>query len=62
MQTPDFKNRWNDWKKEIQLQYPDLTDEDLQYHQGKEADLVLKLEQKTKKNKEEIYNWLHLMG
>lgn len=62
MQTPDFINRWDDWKKKIQQQYPDLTDADLQYQRGKEEDLVLRLAERTKKNKEEIYNWLHIMG
>lgn len=62
METPDFKNKWPQWRERIRHEYPDLTDEDLDYREGNEADLVLRLEKKMKKNKEEIYEWLHIMG
>lgn len=62
MEIPDFKNKWPVWREHIRKEYPDMTDDELQYHEGQEAELVLRLEQKMKKNKKEIYNWLHMMG
>ena len=62
METPDFKNNWSRWKERIIAEHPNFTDEELDYEVGKEADLILRLKEKTKKTETDIYNWLHLMG
>lgn len=62
METPDFKDRWPDWKEKIQSLYPDITDEELLYELDKEQELLERLQIKTGKTKAEIYEWLHLMG
>lgn len=58
----DLAQNWENWRNQIKLQYPDLTDEDLLYEIEKEEELLTRLEAKTGKTKEEIYDWLHLMG
>ena len=62
MEEPDFRKNWTKWREKIREQHPDLTDEELHYEHGKEADLVLRLGNRLKKKKEEIYDWLHMMG
>lgn len=62
METPDFKDRWPDWKEKIQSLYPDITDEELMYELDKEEELLERLQVKTGKTKAQIYEWLHLMG
>ncbi len=62
MENNDLHNRWPDLKRRIQEQHPDLTDEDLNYEFGKESELFLRLQDKLQKNKDEIDNWLSLMG
>lgn len=56
-----FKN-WEESKKRLKQQYPHLTDEDLYYEIGKEEELLERLQGKMNKTKEEIFNWLHIMG
>jgi hypothetical protein len=55
-------HNWDRWKEHIKQQYPDVTDEDLIYELEKEEEVFERLEKKTGKTKEEIYNWLHMMG
>lgn len=62
MEKPDIKNNWHRWKHKVKEQYPNLSDEDLEYEIDKEEDLLERLQEKTRKTKKEIYNWLHLMG
>lgn len=58
----DLAQNWESWRNQIKQEYPDLTDEDLLYEIEKEEELLTRLETKTGKTKEEIYDWLHLMG
>ncbi len=57
--------RINDWeakKDQLKKEYPHLTNEDLVYEVGKEAELLERLQKKMSKNKKEITKWLSLMG
>ncbi len=56
-----FEN-WEQTKKQLKAQYPNLTEDDLCYEIGKEEELLKHLEQKLGKTKKEIRNWLHIMG
>ena len=58
----NFQGKWISWREKLQKEHPQLTEEDLHYEAGKEADLVLRLGRKLGKTKEEIRNWLHIMG
>jgi hypothetical protein len=55
-------DNWEQRKEAIRKEHPELTDEDLRYEIGKEGELLERLQAKLKKTKEEIRNWLHIMG
>lgn len=58
MNKLQWKGRWNEVKGKIKQQYADLTDDDLMYVEGKEDEVLGKLQQKTGKSKEEVEKWL----
>ena len=53
---------WELKKAKLLKEHPDLTTDDLIYEIGKEEELLKRLEEKLKQNKEEIRKWLSLMG
>lgn len=61
MITQEIKN-WHKVKEAIKREHPDLTDDDLVYEIGKEAELLKRLQKKLKQNEHEIRKWLSLMG
>lgn len=56
-----WKGRWNEIKGKVKQQYADVTDDDLLYTEGKEDELVGRLQKKTGKTKEEVEEWLDNM-
>ncbi len=54
-----WKGRWNEVKGKVKQQYADLTDDDLLYAEGKEDELLGRLQKKTGKTKEEVEDWLN---
>lgn len=52
--TDKIKGNWNELKGKIKQKYADLTDDDLLYVEGKEDELLGKLQQKLGKTKEEL--------
>lgn len=54
-----WKGRWNELKGKVKQSYADLTDDDLLYAEGKEDELLGRLQTKTGKTKEEVENWLN---
>ncbi|AIM37151.1 CsbD family protein [Sphingobacterium sp. SG20118] len=56
-----WKGRWNELKGKVKQQYAELTDDDLLYSEGKEDELLGKLQTKTGKTKEEVEDWLDKM-
>ncbi|UZJ64122.1 CsbD family protein [Sphingobacterium sp. KU25419] len=56
-----WKGRWTELKGKVKQQYADLTDDDLLYAEGKEDELLGKLQKKTGKTKEEVEDWLDKM-
>jgi len=58
MNKLQWKGRWNELKGKIKQQYADITDDDLMYAEGKEDEVLGKLQQKTGKTKEEVEKWL----
>ncbi len=49
-----IKGNWNEMKGKLKQQYADLTDDDLQYAEGKEDELLGRIQQKTGESKEKI--------
>ncbi len=59
MENLKWKGRWNQIKGKVKQAYGNLTDDDLRVEDGKEDELVGRLQEKTGKNKEEVENWLN---
>lgn len=49
-----IKGNWNQIKGKLKQQYGDLTDEDLTYAEGKEDELLGRIQEKTGESKEKI--------
>ena len=48
------KGNWNELKGKLKQKHADLTDDDLLYAEGKEDEILGKLEQKLGKSKDEV--------
>jgi uncharacterized protein YjbJ (UPF0337 family) len=49
-----IKGNWNKIKGMLKQEYADLTDDDLMYVEGKEDELLGRLQEKTGKSKDEL--------
>jgi uncharacterized protein YjbJ (UPF0337 family) len=50
----DMKGNWNEIKGKLKQKYAQLTDDDLTFAEGKEEELMGRLQQRIGKKKEEI--------
>jgi uncharacterized protein YjbJ (UPF0337 family) len=50
----NFKGNWNVIKGKLKQQYGELTDDDLKYSEGKEDELIGRLQNKLGKSKDEV--------
>lgn len=53
-----LKGNWNELKGKIKQQYADLTDDDLLYEEGKDDELLGRIQAKTGKAKEDLAKWI----
>jgi uncharacterized protein YjbJ (UPF0337 family) len=53
-----LKGDWNQTKGKIKQAYGDLNDDDLAYEEGKDDELVGRLQKKIGKTKEEVVQWI----
>jgi uncharacterized protein YjbJ (UPF0337 family) len=56
MNTLNVKGSWNEVAGKLKQQFANLTDDDLLFKEGKEEELVGRLQKKLGKTKEEIRN------
>ncbi|MNS03932.1 hypothetical protein D3C72_352780 [compost metagenome] len=56
-----LKGNWNIVKGNLKQQWANLTDDDLLYEEGKEDELVGRLQQKTGETKEKINEFIDRM-
>lgn len=49
-----IKGKWNEIKGKLKQTFPDLTDDDLEYEEGKEEEMLGKIQQRTGKTKDEV--------
>lgn len=56
-----IKGNWNEIKGKLKKKYGDLSDDDLTYAEGKEDELLGKLQKKTGKTKAEISKEINQM-
>jgi uncharacterized protein YjbJ (UPF0337 family) len=54
MNKLQFKGSWNEVKGKLKQKYAQLTDDDLAYAEGKDDELVGKLQKKLGKSAEEV--------
>lgn len=53
-----LKGKWNEVKGKLKQKYSNLTDDDLTFAEGKEDELIGRLQQKLGKEKEEVRRML----
>lgn len=59
MDKLELKGGWNELKGKIKQAYGDLTDDDLVREEGKDDELLGKLQQKTGKGRDELVKWIN---
>jgi uncharacterized protein YjbJ (UPF0337 family) len=62
MDELEIKGRWNEIKGKIKQAYGDLTDDDLTYEEGKDDELLGRLQKKTGKSRDEVVKWLRSLN
>ena len=58
MDKLEIKGNWNEVKGKIKQQYADLTDDDLKYEEGKDDELLGRLQKKLGKGRDELVHWI----
>lgn len=58
MDRLEIKGKWNEWKGKIKQANGNLTDDDLQYEEGKDDEFFGRLQQKMGKTRDEVIDWL----
>ncbi|MDB5010064.1 MAG: CsbD family protein [Mucilaginibacter sp.] len=59
MDKLELKGGWNELKGKIKQAYGDITDDDLVREEGKDDELLGKLQKKTGKSREELVKWIN---
>lgn len=58
MDKLEIKGNWNELKGKIKQKYADLTDDDLKYEEGKDEELLGRLQTKVGKGRDELIKWI----
>ncbi len=61
MEKLQIKGNWNQIKGKLKQNYANLTDDDLTYVEGKEEELLGRLQEKTGKSKDELKKEINKM-
>lgn len=62
MDKLELKGNWNELKGKAKQAHGDLTDDDLRYEEGKEDELLGRLQTKLGKTKDDVVKWLRSLG
>lgn len=54
-----LRGTWNEIKGKAKQKYADLTDDDLMYEEGKEDEMIGKLQKKLGQSRDEVVDWLN---
>ena len=54
----NLKGEWNELKGKAKTEYADLTDDDLLYEEGKDDELIGRIQKKIGKTKQEVKDWI----
>ena len=58
MDNLEIKGRWTEIKGKLKQQFSNLTDDYLLYQEGKEEELIGKIQKKTGKTRDDIIHYL----
>ncbi|WP_421976285.1 CsbD family protein [Roseivirga seohaensis] len=56
--TDKIKGNWNQLKGKVKQKYGNLTDDDLTYAEGKEDELIGRIQEKTGESKESVKKFI----
>ncbi len=59
MDNLKLKGSWNVLKGKLKQSYADLTEDDLKYEEGKEDELMGRLQKKTGQTKDQLKKWFN---
>jgi len=59
MDKLEIKGDWNQLKGRVKQAYGDLTDDDLVREEGKDDEMLGKLQKKTGKGRDELVKWIN---
>lgn len=62
MDKLELKGKWNELKGKVKQAHGDLTDDDLRYEEGKDDELIGRLQTKLGKTREDVITWLKSLG
>ena len=62
MDKLELKGRWNELKGKMKQANGSLTDDDLQYEEGKDDEMYGRLQTKLGKTKDEVVEWIRSLG
>lgn len=62
MDKLDLKGKWNELKGRVKQEYAEFTDDELTHEEGKDDELLGRLQQKLGKTREEVVTWLKGLG
>jgi uncharacterized protein YjbJ (UPF0337 family) len=58
MDSLEIKGKWNEIKGRLKKSYAELTDDDLIYTEGKEDEMLGKIQQRTGKSRDELVKFI----
>ena len=62
MDKLEFKGDYHEFKGKLKQAHGDLTDDDLEYEEGKDDEFFGRLQKKLGKTKDEVVHWLRSLG
>ena len=62
MDRLELKGNWNQLKGKVKQAHGDLTDDDLRYEEGKDEELLGRLQKKLGKSRDDLVKWLKSLG
>ncbi len=62
MDKLELKGRWNELKGKAKQQYAELTDDDVKYEEGKDDELIGRIQTRLGKTKDEVVEWIRSLG
>ena len=62
MDSLELEGKWNEMKGKAKQAYADLTDDDLAYEEGKDDELLGRIQKRLGKTRDEVVTWLKSLG